>query len=111
MNIMHEVTGNNGIFFVKANDRNLAEMTYSLAEPDMMIIEHTWVDESLRGKSIGKQLVDDGVQFAAEHHYRIIPLCTFAKAVLEKKNDQHKNVPDNTATTQAHLEILNKRIK
>ena len=80
------------MFFIRGNDKNIAEMTYSLSEPDIMIIDHTWVDDSLRGKNVGYQLVDKGAVFAREHHYMIIPLCPFANAVFKKKKEEYKDV-------------------
>jgi hypothetical protein len=92
MDIMHDAFDDNGIFFIKDDDKKVAEMTYSLLDPDTMIINHTWVDDSLRGKNIGYLLVDKGAVFAREHHYKIIPLCPFANAVFKKKKEEYKDV-------------------
>ena len=74
---------NNGVFYVEENGNKLAEMTYR-KEGDSMIIDHTEVDESLRGKNVGYQLVENGVEFARNERLRIVPLCQFAKSVIEK---------------------------
>ena len=75
--------GNNGAFYIEENEKVLAEMTYR-KEDNNMIIDHTEVDESLRGKNVGYQLVHHGVEYAREEHLKIIPVCEFAKSVIEK---------------------------
>jgi uncharacterized protein len=84
MLIQHKLVGNRGIFFVGSDGAFLAEMVYTKLSSDKMIIEHTEVDESLAGKGIGKLLVATGVEYARNHQLKIIPLCSFAKAVFDK---------------------------
>jgi predicted GNAT family acetyltransferase len=84
MDIQHKDDGKKGMFFVAADDKILAEMTYVWAGGEKIIIDHTLVDESLKGKNVGKQLLHQTVLFAREKHLKILPLCPFAKAVFEK---------------------------
>ncbi|MFO7672494.1 MAG: GNAT family N-acetyltransferase, partial [Lutibacter sp.] len=44
-----------------------------------IIIDHTQVDEKLKGQGAGKKLVIKAIEFAREKHLKIIPICTFAK--------------------------------
>ena len=74
-----------GSFFVTVNDTKLAEMTYTMASPHKMIIEHTEVDDQLRGKNVGYQLLDRAVEYARANDIKIIPLCPFASSVFKKK--------------------------
>jgi predicted GNAT family acetyltransferase len=56
-------------------------MTVSKAGGNILIIDSTEVDDALRGKNAGKQLVEAAVKHARAHNYKIIPLCPFAKSV------------------------------
>ena len=85
MVIKNKKIGNKGMFYVEADGAVKAEMVYSLHSSDKMIIEHTDVDDSLRGKNVGLQLVNAAVEYARENHLRIIPLCPFAKSVFDRK--------------------------
>lgn len=67
------------------DDEIAAEMVYSMPADDKIIIEHTEVDEVLRGQNIGYELVHAGVEYARHHKLKIIPVCPFAKKVLERK--------------------------
>ena len=84
MNIQHKSVGSKGMFYVEVENKKLAEMTYSKAGDELIIIDHTEVDESLKGKGVGKQLVAAAVKHARENHLKILPLCPFANAVFEK---------------------------
>jgi uncharacterized protein len=84
MEIKHKSLGSKGIFYTEVGGKKLAEMTYSKAGESLIIIDHTDVDESLKGKGIGKQLVQAAVEFARNSEMKILPLCPFAKAVFDK---------------------------
>ncbi len=85
MQIKHKETGSKGLFFVGQEDTMLAEMTYTRPAPDKIIIDHTEVNDELRGKNIGYQLVQAAVDYARTNNIKIIPLCPFAAAVFKKR--------------------------
>ena len=85
MLIQHKKVGGKGMFYVGEAGAILAEMVYTMASEDKMIIEHTEVDESLSGKGVGMQLLDTAVEYARTHKIKIIPLCPFAKSVFDKR--------------------------
>ena len=61
-----------------------AEMTYSRAGTARIIIDHTGVPDALRGLGLGHKLVEAAVEDARGEGFKIIPLCPFAKATLDK---------------------------
>ncbi len=87
MLIQHSNNSKGGSFFIKEGDEPLAEMTYNWQDDRVFVIDHTEVSEKLAGKGIGKQLVHAAVEFARENGYKIVPVCSFAKKVLEKEKD------------------------
>ncbi len=84
MEIKHEEKESKGAFYVEVSEQRLAEMTYSKAGDDLIIIDHTEVSDELRGKSVGKQMVEEAVQYARSNNLKVLPLCPFAKAVFDK---------------------------
>ena len=84
MTVQHKKTDGKGMFFVEEDDEIGAEMVYSTTD-DKMIIEHTEVDEILKGRNIGYEMVHAAVEYARHHGMKIIPLCSFTKSVLDKK--------------------------
>lgn len=61
-----------------------AEMTYSRAGKTRIIIDHTGVPEALKGQGVGKRLVEAAVADSRSEGFKIIPLCPFAKATLDR---------------------------
>lgn len=59
-------------------------MTYVWAGDSRIIIDHTEVDDSLRGKNVGKQMVSAAVDYARSKSISILPLCPFANSVFKK---------------------------
>ncbi|HEX8357619.1 MAG TPA: GNAT family N-acetyltransferase [Segetibacter sp.] len=90
MKIQHKEEENSGTFYITENGNGLAEMVYR-REKEKIIIEHTYVDEALRGKNIGFELVERSVEFARQEHVKIVATCSFAKKILEQ-NEQFQDV-------------------
>lgn len=80
----HVPGGHKGAFVIDRDGRRLATMTYSLAG-DIVIIDHTEVDDALRGTGAGARLVAAAVEWVRAANRRVIPLCPFAKSVFDRK--------------------------
>jgi predicted GNAT family acetyltransferase len=81
--IEHEQQGHRGAFFVEEEGRRLAQMTYTMAGAKV-IIDHTEVDDALRGTGTGRKLVAAAVDWAREEELQVLPLCPFARSVFDK---------------------------
>lgn len=82
--IQHETDGKKGAFFYEKEGVRLAEMVYVMAGGEKMIIEHTEVDESLKGQGVGRMLLSTLVDYVRERNIKVIPLCPFANATFKK---------------------------
>ncbi|MHA7129136.1 GNAT family N-acetyltransferase [Algoriphagus namhaensis] len=87
MEIKHQSDGRKGSFYLGESSNPKAEMVYVMAGPAKLIIEHTEVDESLRGEGVGIKLLEALVEDARARNIKVLPLCPFAKANLEKRPD------------------------
>jgi len=81
--VEHERAGHKGAFVWTQDGKRLARMTYSVAGK-RVIIDHTEVDDVLRGKSAGAQLVRAAVEWARKENVKLLPLCPFARSVFQK---------------------------
>lgn len=81
--VTHERRGHKGAFVMDRDGARLAEMTYSMAGT-RAIIDHTTVEDALRGTGAGRKLVEAAVQWARAEKLQILPLCPFAKSVFDK---------------------------
>jgi uncharacterized protein len=87
MLIQHKQQGSRGMFFIEDDGNIVAEIIYTHPTADKIIIEHTEVDEALQGQDVGYELVHHIVEHARLHNLKIIPVCTFAKSVFDRKPD------------------------
>ncbi|MBR1808818.1 MAG: N-acetyltransferase [Paludibacteraceae bacterium] len=67
------------------------EMTYKRPTRDRMVIDHTRVFDGFEGQGIARQMVLAAVAFARKEGRKIIPVCTYAQAVLTR-TDEYKDV-------------------
>lgn len=86
---MSEITitledGPTGGRYVAVINGHEAEMTFSRAGTSRIIIDHTGVPKELAGLGVGAALVQHGVEDARSNRIKIIPVCPFAKAQIEK---------------------------
>lgn len=78
MEIKHVEKGGRGGFLIREDGKRLAEMTYVNAGETGFIIDHTEVDESLRGQKVGDKLLAEAVKYAREKGLKIFATCPFA---------------------------------
>lgn len=88
--VEHHKHDKGGIFIASENDKRAGEMTWVDTGEGVIIIDHTAVKDDFRGRGVGVLLVEAGVHFARENHIKILPLCPFAKAQI----DRHKEWQD-----------------
>jgi uncharacterized protein len=81
--IEHEQSGHRGAFFVEEDGKRLAQLTYTVAGT-RVIIDHTEVDDVLRGTGTGRKLVAAAVDWAREEEVLLLPLCPFARSVFDR---------------------------
>lgn len=82
--ISHEVDDRGGAFAIARDGRRIAELTYVRQGESVIVINHTFVDESLRGHGIARKLLDAAVAWARSNQVRIIPECSYARVVFAR---------------------------
>ena len=62
--------------------KTVGKIEFALQGNTLSIL-HTYAYES--GKGIGSILIQAALSFAEEHHYTILPVCSFAQEYMRKK--------------------------
>lgn len=70
--------------YVAVVDGVEAELTYSRMSAHSIIADHTGVPEALKGKGVGKALVEHLIADARATDTKIVPLCPFVKAQYQR---------------------------
>lgn len=75
--ISHQEHAGGGAFVVSHDGMRVAEMTYRRTGEQVVVIDHTYVDESLRGRGFARQLLDAAVAWARSSGNMIVPSCSY----------------------------------
>ena len=89
--IRHEGGDRHGMFFIEREGRRVAELTYRMLG-DTAVVDHTWVDPSLRGGRFAPRLVDAVVGWAREGQRKISPACSYVRMVMDRAPDTYQDV-------------------
>lgn len=79
-----EITfGDNKFYIGEVETSPLAEITFVRQPNNVIEVDHTFVSDELRGQKIAQKLVERVVGYAREQGLSIIPICPYAKKVME----------------------------
>ncbi|MCO6560958.1 MAG: N-acetyltransferase [Gilliamella sp.] len=84
---LHFLEDNDRFYACDANNKEIAEMTFTRVGKDKATINHTYVDSAYRGQGIADNLLDRVVEKLQQEKREIIPICSFAIKKLTRKSD------------------------
>lgn len=85
--ITHSETDTKGEFVLIRDGKQAGKMTYSKMGNSKIIIDHTEVDEPYKNTGAGRELVEYGVEWARKNSVKVLPLCPFAKNLIDRDPD------------------------
>lgn len=85
--VKNEEGESKGAYYIEVEGNKVAEMTYSVAGTDRIIIDHTEVSDAFRGKGLGDMMVRKAVENARSRQISIVPLCPFARSVFNREEE------------------------
>lgn len=77
----------NGFYIGDINNPD-AEITFK--ETEIITIDYTFVDDSLRGKGIAQQLLAEVIEYSKQKGKKILPICSYAKEKLS--DEKYKDI-------------------
>ena len=81
---MEFIIEENRIYAIDNNKKIIAQIDFNEIEKGVYNINHTFVDESLRGKGIAKKLVEMAIDEIKKKNGVVKATCSYAKHYLEK---------------------------
>jgi len=74
--------------FVMIKDgQEVGKVNWTVRDDGVLMVDHTFVAESMRGQRAGEQLVERVVDLARENGVKIEPVCPFAEALFKRKKE------------------------
>ncbi len=92
MIIEHRSGGLKDRFVALEDNMELGEMTFSMADKDKLIIDHTEGFPGSEGKGVGLKLLEAAVSFARSKGLRIVPQCPFALKMMDRRKEEYADV-------------------
>lgn len=89
--IKHKESDRRGMFYMENDSSITSELTYTVKENGVMIIDHTETRPELEGQGLASKLVKKIVDYARENNLKIDPLCPFAEVQFDQ-NKEYRDV-------------------
>lgn len=83
------------VFAQDPQGKLLAEVTFPTGTDGVAEIDHTFVDESLRGQGIASQLLEAAMEEISKRGQHVRPACSYAVKWLEQ-HPQYRELMDET---------------
>lgn len=71
-------------FVLKEDGKEVAEITWQMKGLRHMVVDHTFVDSSQRGKGMAEKLVLEVIAKAKREDLKLIPTCSYVISYFEK---------------------------
>lgn len=71
-------------FVLRIDGKRSGFLEFTRPEVGVMRIEYVEVSSELRGTGLGQQLVEKAVAFAQENGLKVVPICSYARAVIHR---------------------------
>lgn len=81
---MMEIKSSHNKFYIGENEKQaMAEISWIISG-SIIIANHTYVAEELRGQNIAKQLFNKLIELAKQENKKIKPVCSYVVAQFDK---------------------------
>jgi uncharacterized protein len=98
--LTHAEEGQRGAFVLERDGRRVAEMTYRRVGDSHVVVDHTFVDPSLRGQGVARQLLDAAVAWARQTDTKLSATCSYV-VVQFARDDSLRDVQEDSGTPAA----------
>lgn len=81
-----------GKFYVREDGKE-ALMSYKTMEDNLLVYNHTYVPQELRGKGLAGKVVKTALEYARAEGYKVVPGCSYVRNYLER-HPEYRDVVD-----------------
>ncbi|MEY9977023.1 GNAT family N-acetyltransferase [Lysinibacillus sp. RC79] len=82
---LQQLAENKLAFVYEQEGERLAEITWQ-QKGQVMVMDHTYVSDKLRGQGVAKKLLDHAAAYAREQGYKMEAVCSYVVAAFEKSD-------------------------
>lgn len=87
-----EIKRGTGKFYIGESETDfIAQITFKDGGNNVIVIDHTFVDPSLRGQGVAGKLMEKVVEMARKEDLKCVPVCSYA-VVAFKRHQEYQDV-------------------
>lgn len=75
--------------YFDSKEKLIGEITFTSISPTCISIDHTFAHPNYRNQGIARKLLQFVLQLATQEHWQIVPVCPYAKKVLQSETQLH----------------------
>lgn len=79
--------GNNKFYIGENESEMIARITWKNGGENIIVVDHTIVDPSLRGQGVAGKLLEKVVEMAREENLKIVPVCSYVVNKMTNSNE------------------------
>lgn len=79
------------IFANDENGKTVAEVTFKQIDETTIDVDHTFVDESLRGRGVANELMVEVAKLLEKNNWKAVPTCSYAVKWSENEKNNTSN--------------------
>ncbi len=96
MNFIYE---KHKIYVNDENGKEIVRATFPIFKDGVVVVDHTYVDPSLRGQGIASQLMHEVSRHAKSNGFKVVATCPYA-VVWYKKHSEYNEIIDLEAQSE-----------
>ena len=81
-----------GRIFGVEDNKVMAEVTYYFTNDNEIVIDHTFVDPSLRGQGVAGKMMEVVAQYLRDNNMKASATCSYANAWLKKHKESYSDI-------------------
>jgi len=75
------------IYVMNEDGKVIVNATFPFIKKGTVVVDHTFVDPSLRGQGVASNLMHEVYQFAKQKGYKVVATCPYAVVWFKKHKD------------------------
>lgn len=79
--------GTNKFYIGESESNDVARITWTVGNDNLILITHTFVDPELRGQSVASKLLEKVIEMARNENLKIKPVCSYAVIKMTRTNE------------------------
>ena len=98
---MNYIFEDHRIYVTNEDGKMIVNATFPFIKEGVVVVDHTFVDPSLRGQGVASNLMHEVYQFAKQKGYKMVATCPYAVVWFKKHKELNDVIDEETQVNLA----------